>query len=65
MNFLTDNKRLLNPENKEIIINYYKDSDHFNQIAFLEDGAYITIEPFELKHHAEYLNLEITKFVEI
>lgn len=49
----------------EIIINYYKDSDHFNQIAFLEDGAYITVEPFELKYHSKYLNLEITKFVEI
>lgn len=49
----------------EIIINYYKDSDSFNQIIFIKDGFIDFVEPFELKHHSEYLNLDITVFTEI
>jgi hypothetical protein len=49
----------------EIIITYYKDSSTFNQIVFISEGIIDFVEPFELKHHHEYLNLEITKFKEI
>jgi hypothetical protein len=49
----------------EIIITYYKDSSTFNQIAFLINGVYDTVEPFELKYHSEYLNLSITTFKQI
>jgi hypothetical protein len=49
----------------EIIITYYKDSSTFNQIAFLINGIYDNVEPFELKYHCEYLNLDITTFKQI
>jgi hypothetical protein len=49
----------------EIIITYYKDSSTFNQIAFLIYGIYDTVQPFELKYHSEYLNLDITTFKQI
>jgi hypothetical protein len=49
----------------EITITYYKDSDNFHQIVLIKDGIYVYIEPFDLKHHAEYLNLDITTFKEI
>jgi len=46
----------------EIIINYYKESDSFNQIVFIKDGFIEYVGPFELKYHAEHLNLPITRF---
>lgn len=49
----------------EIIINYYKDSMEFNQIIFITDGVIDFVEPFELKHHSKYLNLDITIFEQI
>lgn len=49
----------------EIIITYYKDSNNFNQIILITDGVIDFVEPFELKHHAQYLNLDITTFKEI
>jgi hypothetical protein len=49
----------------EIIINYYKDSSNFNQIIFINNGFVEFAEPFELKHHSQYLNLDITVFQEI
>lgn len=49
----------------EIIITYYSDSNSFNQIAFLIDGIYQSIEPFEFNSHLQYLKLSITRFVEL
>ena len=49
----------------EIIITYYKDSMFFNQIAFIKNGIYENVEPFELKNHSEFLNLDITVFQQI
>lgn len=46
----------------EIIINYYTGLSSFNQIVFFINGFIDSVEPFELKHHAEYLNLPITRF---
>jgi hypothetical protein len=44
----------------EIIITIL--GDNFHQIAFLKDGIYIDVEPYEAKYHSEYLNLDITTF---
>ena len=52
-------------EYTERIINYYKGSNAFNQIVFIKDGFIEFVEPFELKHHGEYLNLDVTVFEEI
>lgn len=49
----------------EIIINYYTGSNEFNQISFISDDYSLQIELFELKHHSQYLNLDITRFEEI
>lgn len=48
----------------EIIINYYVDTitNGFNQIVLINDGVIEYAGPFELKYHAEYLNLDITRF---
>ncbi len=49
----------------EIIISYRKDSyNQFENIAFIDNGIIVTIEPFDLKYHKEYLNLDITCFEE-
>ncbi len=50
----------------EIIINYYLDStETFNQIILIKDGIIEYCGPFEIKYHAQYLNLDITRFEEI
>jgi hypothetical protein len=36
--------------------------DRFHQIAFIKDGIYDFVEPFEHKYHSQYLNLDITSF---
>ena len=43
----------------EIIITIL--GDQFHQIAFIKDGIYEFIEPFE-DSHRQYLNLDITVF---
>ncbi len=50
----------------EIVISYYIDSfNKFNQITLIKDNIIEYCGPFEIKYHAEYLNLDITKFEEI
>lgn len=49
----------------EITITYYKDCKCFNQIIFITNGFIDFVEPFELKHHSEFLNLDITNFKQI
>jgi len=52
-------------EYTEIIISYYKGSVEFHQITFIKDGFIEWVEPFELKHHCQWLNNDVTIFVEI
>lgn len=49
----------------EIIITYYSDSNCFLYITFITDGVIQFAEPFELKHHLQYLKLDITTFKEL
>lgn len=49
----------------EIIISYYKGSNVFNQIVFINKGTIDFVEPFEFSAHLEYLKLPITTFKEI
>lgn len=50
----------------EIVITYYIDSfNQFNQITLIKDDIIEYCGPFEVKYHAEYLNLAITRFEEI
>ena len=49
----------------EIVINYYKDAQTFNQIVFINNGFIEYVEPFALKYHSQYLNLDITIFKQI
>jgi hypothetical protein len=44
----------------EIIINVQ--DDKLTQIVFLINGFIEFVEPFEIKHHSQYLNLDITVF---
>ena len=44
----------------EIIVSIYKSKPH--QIAFIKDGVIEFVEPYEEKHHKEYLSLSITTF---
>lgn len=44
----------------QIIINVV--NNHFTQIVFIKDGIILFVEPFESKHHNEYLNMDITEF---
>lgn len=37
-------------------------NDRFHQIIFINNGVIEFVEPFEVKHHMEYLPLEITEF---
>lgn len=52
-------------EATKIVINYHEDGLGFNQISFIKDGVFLTIELFEMKEHARYLNLDITEFQKI
>lgn len=36
--------------------------DKYHQIAFIKNGMYEFVEPYEPKYHNEYLNLDITTF---
>ena len=44
----------------EILITVRDNS--FNQIAFINNGIIEFVEPYEMKYHMEYLNLDITEF---
>ena len=44
----------------QIIINVV--NNNFTQIVFIKDCIILFVEPFESKHHNEYLNLDITEF---
>jgi hypothetical protein len=37
-------------------------NDRFHQIIFFNNGLIEFVEPYEVKHHMEYLPLEITEF---
>lgn len=50
---------------REIVINYYTDSNEFNQICFIAEDYTMEIEPYSMKHHSKYLNLDVTRFEEI
>ena len=50
--------------NKEIIITYYKESEMPHQIAFIENGVYEYVGPYEEKYHSEYLAIATKKIIE-
>jgi hypothetical protein len=37
-------------------------NNQFHQIAFINNGTIEFVEPYEMKHHMEYLNMDITEF---
>ncbi|MEY3499706.1 MAG: hypothetical protein RL308_1375 [Bacteroidota bacterium] len=47
---------------QKIIITHYKNSVEFVNICFIENGVIINAEPFEIKHHSQYVNIaELTE----
>ncbi len=44
----------------QIIITYFEGKETPHQIAFIENGIFTDVEPYEEKHHSKYLE-EATK----
>ena len=47
---------------KKIIVTHYKNSKIFVNICFVENGVIVNAEPFEVKHHWQYISIaELTE----
>jgi hypothetical protein len=44
----------------EIIVSIYEGKPY--EIAFINDGVIVFVEPFEVKYHYRYFKLDITTF---
>jgi hypothetical protein len=48
----------------KIIITHYKNSVEFVNVCFVENGVIVNAEPFELKHHSQYIETAELKEIE-
>ena len=47
----------------QIIITYYEGKETPHQIAFIESGIFTDVEPYEEKHHSQYLEVATKKII--